>query len=69
MTVSSKVGQAVVRNRVKRWVREYVRRHPAELPRADLVIIAKTTAAAAPHAALDGDLARLLQRARGGRAA
>ena len=37
-TVSRKVGNAVVRNRVKRWLREVERRVP--LPSADLVIIA-----------------------------
>ena len=48
ITVSSKVGNAVVRARLRRWVREYVRRHQAELPTGEVVVIAKTSAAAAP---------------------
>jgi ribonuclease P protein component len=65
ITVSSKVGNSVVRNRIKRWVREYVRRHRAELPAgADLVVVAKAPAATATHEAVDRDMARLLERAR-----
>ncbi len=65
MTISSKVGNAVVRNRVKRWTREYVRRHRSEWPAGELVIIGKPSAAAASHSAVEADLALLLRRARG----
>ncbi len=65
VTVSSRVGNAVVRNRAKRWIREYVRRHRVQLPEGDLVIVAKPSAATCPHTVLDRDLERLLQRARG----
>ncbi len=41
VTVSSKVGKAVVRNRVKRWVRVAFREVAAELPAVDLVVIAR----------------------------
>ena len=44
ITVSSKVANAVGRNRVKRWVREAFREIQAELPPVDLVVIARTGA-------------------------
>ena len=65
MTISSKVGNAVVRNRVKRWTREYVRLHRSEWPAGELVIVGKPSVAAATHAMVDTDLALLLRRARG----
>jgi ribonuclease P protein component len=41
ITVSSKVGKATVRNRVKRWVRAAFREVAEELPAVDLVVIAR----------------------------
>ncbi len=41
ITVSSKVANAVERNRVKRWVREAFREIQAGLPPVDLVVIAR----------------------------
>ena len=47
ITVSRKVGGAVVRNRVKRCVREVFRRDPRHLlPNHDVVVIARAGAAA-----------------------
>ena len=42
ITVSRKVGGAIVRNRIKRWFREIFRRHSADLPNHfDFVVNAK----------------------------
>jgi ribonuclease P protein component len=47
ITVSSKVGDAVVRNRVKRKLREAVRHEMRGLPAVDLVLTARPSAATA----------------------
>jgi ribonuclease P protein component len=48
LTVSSKVGNAVVRNRIRRSLREHFRKTKAALPKGlDLVVIAKSSAATA----------------------
>ena len=50
VTVSRKVGGAVVRNRVKRWIRECFRRRRSEFPaQVDLVVVARPAAAGAGH--------------------
>ena len=41
ITVSSKVANAVERNRVKRWVREAFREAQAAFPPVDLVVVAR----------------------------
>lgn len=62
ITVTKRVGNAVTRNRIRRWVREFVRQLSADrwIPRGrDVVVIAKASAAQASHAEIVDDLARL----------
>jgi ribonuclease P protein component len=41
ITVSTRVGTAVVRNRIKRWVREAFRDASPSLPPVDVVVVAR----------------------------
>jgi ribonuclease P protein component len=56
VTVPGKVAKSVIRNRIKRWVREAFRSVAADLPPVDLVVIAR---AGAGDVGLDGARAAL----------
>jgi ribonuclease P protein component len=63
-SVSKRVGNAVVRNRVKRRLREAVRRELAGLATGwDVVVTARPDAAQAEYAALAAEVRALLSRA------
>jgi ribonuclease P protein component len=60
--VSRRVGNAVVRNRVKRRLREIVRKMPVQ-PGWDIVIIARIPAASAGFMDLNQSVRKLIARA------
>ena len=64
VSIKKALGGAVVRNRIRRRLREIVRHHRREIPAGwDIVIHPKSVAAKAPFAALTADLLQLLQSA------
>lgn len=62
-SIKKALGGAVVRNRIRRRVREIVRCHRQEIPTGwDVVIHPKSTVAKAPFAVLEQDLLRVLKK-------
>ena len=67
ITVSGKVGNAVVRNQIKRFVREFFRRRRHELSQGlDILVIAKKTATDVSLTQVENELEKSLgyQRSR-----
>jgi ribonuclease P protein component len=63
-SIKKALGNAVVRNRIRRRVRELVRGHRQEIPAGwDIVIHPKSAVQHAEFSMLTGDLLRLLQSA------
>jgi ribonuclease P protein component len=65
ISVGRKVGNAVCRNRIKRWLREYFRVNRAGLiSGTELSVVVRPGAAQLAHAELDQQLREALQRLR-----
>jgi ribonuclease P protein component len=61
-SVKKALGGAVVRNRIRRRIREIVRRNQWEIPKGwDIVIHPRASVAGAEFAPLEAELTRLLQ--------
>lgn len=60
LVVTKRLGKAVRRNRVKRLLREFFRRHKDRLPPGDLIIMAKKGAAALAYQQVQEELTRVL---------
>jgi ribonuclease P protein component len=67
VTVSSKVGNSVVRSKIKRWFREIFRKQRSQLPASvDVVLIARGSAAASSLQQLSQDFEKAAAQARRG---
>ena len=62
LTVSKRVGNAVVRNRVKRWLREGIRKSRQGFTGSDVVFIAKPASSDAGQSTVSQEVRQALHR-------
>ena len=63
LTVGTKVGNAVTRNRVRRKLKEIYRLHEAEIKQGlDIVVVARVRSKNAEYAALESDMLSLIYK-------
>ncbi len=63
LTVGTRIGKAVVRNRIRRLIRESYRLREERVKKGyDIVVVARTRAAGAPYKKIDTALGALLKK-------
>lgn len=63
ISISTKVGKAVVRNRLKRFIREAFREFLPKIPPVDMVVVVRTEAVGSSFAIIKSELNYLLTKA------